>query len=168
MKFFDPAAFLLLALSTPFVRAGSSDDLEGETTIKQSGVCEVTCEWGANLDRRLRQAPRFLAGRRLGVDLANVKCSYLVDEGTESGSSDDTTLDVELPFPDGWIQVEKEADGTDDVFNFERSFVITDGNKTVAEGSVLIELYVGFVEADDDGGDDQVLLDDQSLTVVCL
>ena len=116
----------------------------------------------------VNKAPRFLAGRRLGVDLANVKCSYLVDEGTESGSSDDTTLDVELPFPDGWIQVEKEADRTDDVFNFERSFVITDGNKTVAEGSVLIELYVGFVEADDDGGDDQVLLDDQSLTVVCL
>mmetsp|Transcript_17854 Transcript_17854/g.43378 ORF Transcript_17854/g.43378 Transcript_17854/m.43378 type:complete len:170 (-) Transcript_17854:181-690(-) len=168
MKFFAPVSFLLMAMSAPSVLGkSSSDDVEGETTVHIDGVCEVTCEWGANLDRRalrVQQEPRFLEGRRLGVDMAGVTCSYLVDEGYSSDSDDDITFDVHLPFPDDWTKVEKTADGADDAYIFARAFVIKDGDgNTIAEGGLEVELKV----QEDPNGDDVLVFDDQSLAVAC-
>ena len=124
MKFSVAAlAFASVLLASPFAAAGSSDDIKGENSLKLAD-CEIACSWGANADRRqLRGGQTFMmvefkeAHRSLGVELANIECTYTASDGTE------TTNDID--FPEGWVEAFKEADGAKDYYGFTKSFEVS-------------------------------------------
>jgi hypothetical protein len=141
MKFASTALTLAsLLLASPLALARSlkdkSDDVEGTVTIK-TGDCELECDWGANEDRRhLRNKDRDVTmvtfarqQRTLGVVLDNIECTVTIGEEEFSKT---------IPFPDGWTEVNKEADDADDYYGFATSFTVR---------------HVGFLE----GKPDEVL-----------
>jgi hypothetical protein len=126
MKFATTAltlASLLLASPLALARSLKSDDLEGTVTIK-TGDCDLECDWGANEDRRrlgnskdqvMTMVTFARQQRTLGVVLANIECTVTIGEDEFSKT---------IPFPDGWTEVNKEADDADDYYGFATSFTV--------------------------------------------
>jgi hypothetical protein len=212
MKFAATAlAFASIFAAANAGKSGSSDEVEGEASISLgSEPCKLTCEWGANYDddrRLLRGANEEIPfsivdfeteheHRKLFVALANVVCE--LDLGEEDAEGESITYSKEIPFPDGWTVVAKEADGADNFRGFaigftvrlypglHTSFLFVDFALTIkyraffvlqiedglgvplAEGELEIEFTKGEIVDDKGKEEDIVVFDDHAIGVSCL
>ena len=157
-------------------RRGLGKDLEGSAEIN-TGNCGLSCSWGADgVSRKLRNGSSkviftFPFGRKLGkeidgVELASVDCTL------SYGGVDYTNS---LPFPEGWTEVFKSADGADDYyalktdFSFDLGDVEGLGSKCSVSGDLELEFYVGVGDTMEDGDSpaEMLIYEDQSIGVSC-
>ena len=104
-------------------------------------------------------------GREIDVKLASMDCT-LTYGGVDYTHS--------LPFPDGWTEVFKSADGADDYYAFgtEFSFDLGDvaglGSKCSVTGELELEFDIGMGDTmDGDSPTEMLIYEDQSIDVSC-